>query len=337
MSSKHRLYWESSSFKMALLFAALLSVSMGGFFYVLVHYAFLLNEYSGLKIAIVLAMVMMSLVILISFFISIFVVRGINHIANTANVIMRTGDFSQRIDVNVRWDDLSNLGFVLNDLFKKVEQLMSDIKSVSDNIAHDLRTPLTRLLNDLRALGNDAAPAKIEQALKEGEQLLRTFNALLRISAIEYGKQTLNATRFNVTQVLKDVVELYEPMLEAKEIKCTVGSDEASIFGDRDLIFQAIANVLDNALKFMSCKDSLRITLLNQASGVSLTIADTGVGLSSNTHEQIFDRFFREDESRQTPGNGLGLALTKVVIEKHGGKVRAFDNSPNGLSIEMIL
>jgi two-component system sensor kinase len=315
----------------------LLSVSMCVFVYVLSHYAILLDLNPGLKFAVILAMVTMSLVISISFFISIFVVRGINHIANTADVIMSTGDFSQRIEVNVRWDDLSNLGFVLNELFEKVEKLMSDIKSVSDNIAHDLRTPLTRLLNNLRVLEDSATEEKIEKSLKEGEQLLRTFNALLRISSIEYGKQTLNATHFNLTQVLKDVVELYEPMLEAKEIKYSICSDEVKIFGDRDLVFQAIANVLDNALKFMSSKDGLKITLSNKKNGVYLTIADTGFGLSSQAHEKIFDRFFREDESRQTPGNGLGLALTKVVIEKHGGQVRAFDNQPKGLCIEMTL
>jgi len=334
---KHRPYWASSSFKMALLFTVLLGISIGGFVYTLRHYSSLLSEQPGLKIIIILGMVMMLLVIGISFFISVFVVRGINHIANTANVIMSTGDFSQRIDVNFSWDDLSNLGFVLNELFEKVEQLMSDIKSVSDNIAHDLRTPLTRLLNDLRVLENNTSPEKIEQALKEGEQLLRTFNALLRISYIEYGKQALNSTRFDLKIILEDVIELYEPMLEAKRIDCVVQSDPAMIFGDRDLIFQAIANVVDNALKFMSEKASLNISLTEQGNGVSLTIADTGAGLSSGNYEKIFDRFYREDQSRQTPGNGLGLALTKVVIEKHGGSVRALDHKPNGLRIEMKL
>jgi signal transduction histidine kinase len=176
---------------------------------------------------------------------------------------------------------------------------------------------------------------KKDELLNEADHMLVTFNALLRISRIESERQRSHFKTIDIKALLEDVIEFYEPLAEERHIEISVALENGQITGDRDLLFQAYANILDNALKFTPSNGKITITLENKENLV-ISIADTGDGLDPEDIEKIFDRFYRADKSRNTAGTGLGLSLVKAVIELHDGKVFAEDNAP-GLKIITVL
>jgi signal transduction histidine kinase len=203
-------------------------------------------------------------VIGVSFMISVFVVKRTNRIADTAREIMITGDLTRRIDINTksRWDDLSNMAGALNLLLGRIETLMQGVKQVSDNIAHDLRTPLTRMKNHIETLRKQDPDNKdYEDLASETEALLSTFNALLRISRIESEQKKSQFAEIDLGTVLHDVIAFYEPLAEEKDIKINYDLKSVKKFGDRDLLFQSFANLLDNAIKFTPSGGEIKIIL----------------------------------------------------------------------------
>lgn len=293
------------------------------------------DSYEQLKLFSVVIMIFMLAVVMVSFLISTFVVRRINLIALTASKIMHTGDLSQRISVDSRWDDLSNLAQILNDLLERVEQLMQDIRDVGDNIAHDLRTPLTRLRNQLEEAQNHPASKEgMALLLKEADGMLATFHALLRIANVEKGKRCQAFTSVPLDLLLQDVVELYEPLAEENQIELKVDLSPATVEGDRDLLFQLFANLLDNALKFSPEGGVAEVTLLSKDDGIEVTFSDNGIGIDVTEYEKVFNRFYRVDKSRHKAGSGLGLSLVKAVAELHGANITLQDNHP-GLRVEL--
>lgn len=288
------------------------------------------RDFRFLQMMGIVSIVFVMIVVFVSYLISVFVVRGTNKIADTARSIMETGDLSQRIDIGSRWDDLGNMASVLNILLSRIEQLMTGVRQVSDNIAHDLRTPLTRLRHRMEALPEQ------EGLLKEADHLLAVFNALLRISRIETEKQRSRFQSLNLRDVLQDVIDFYEPLAEEKSIQLTKNLQSVTIDGDRDLLFQAFANILDNALKYTPVGGSVSLSLLQGEDGIRVTVADTGPGVPEHDLEKIFDRFYRCEESRNTSGTGLGLSLVAAVIELHRGRIMA-ENSTQGFRIITIL
>ncbi len=295
------------------------------------------RTYERLKLFSILIILFMLIVVLVSFFISVFVVGRINTIANTAQQIMDTGDLSQRISVDTNWDDLSNLAHTLNALLGRVESLMQGIRDVSDSIAHDLRTPLTRLRNQLEAAREKPLDQKaVDALLMEADHLLATFNALLRISNIEKGKRHQAFEEVDLQIVLQDVVELYEPLAEEKQIAIETAYKECPhISGDRDLLFQLFANLLDNAIKFSPEGSPVTITLDQIKGNLRITISDRGIGIAEEEKEKVFERFYRSDKSRHTEGSGLGLSLAKAALELHKGTISLSNNTP-GLRIEIL-
>lgn len=199
------------------------------------------------------------LVVGISYLISVFVVRGTNRIAETAQDIIATGDLSRRLEVNNRWDDLSNMAAVLNTLLARIEELMQGVRRVSDNIAHDLRTPLTRMRNHIEELQASGKDGQYDSLLAEADHLLTTFNALLRITRIETERQRGHFGAVDLKKVLEDVSGFYAPLTEESGVRLECDLGEASIHGDRDLLFQAFANMLDNAVKFTPKGDASRL------------------------------------------------------------------------------
>ena len=291
------------------------------------------DDFAFMQVMGLVSIFFVMLVVFVSYLISFFVVSGTNHIADTAREIIDTGDLTRRITVHSGWDDLSNMANVLNLLLDRIEVLMQGVKQVSDNIAHDLRRPLTRLRNHVDSLEHSKDH---DELLTEVDQLMSTFNALLRISRIEQEKQRSRFATTDVGQIIRDVVELYEPVAEANRVRIETALVNHAINGDRDLLFQAFANIIDNAIKFTPDDSIIRITMLEEDSSLTITVEDEGDGVSETELNYIFQRFYRADASRNTAGNGLGLALVKAVIELHEGTVFA-TRGERGLKIITIL
>lgn len=273
------------------------------------------------------------IVVFVSYIISIFVVNGTNKIADTAYDIIRTGDLSRRVDVSSHWDDLSNVAAVLNLLLERIEDLMRGVRQVSDNIAHDLRTPLTRMRSHIEELQKQSPKhEEYTKLLAEADQILGTFNALLRISRIETEQQRSQFKSILLDEILRDVIEFYEPLAEEKHISMSINLDAMSFHGDRDLLFQAFANILDNAIKYTPEHGEVNIMLKQDAKNTIVIIENNGNTLEEKDLPKIFERFYRADKSRSKPGTGLGLSLVSAVISLHGGRIFA-QNTQNGLQI----
>ncbi|MBT5332207.1 MAG: HAMP domain-containing histidine kinase [Porticoccaceae bacterium] len=286
-------------------------------------------------------MALMTAVIATSFFISNYVVALTNRIAGTSREIIATGDLSRRIDVNTNWDDLSNLAEILNHMLDRIEELLDGVRRVSDNIAHDLRTPLSRLRNHLEELenlaGKDPQMQESTQALiGEADHILDTFRALLRISNIESGKRHSEFGTASVSEIVEDIFEFYEPLAEEKQVELKTEIEEVNLNCDRDLLFQAIANLVDNAIKFSPANSNVKIRLSKASGRVLISVSDQGEGVSDEDKNKIFDRFYRAEKSRNSAGNGLGLSLVAAIIELHAGQIELSDNNP-GLRVKVSL
>lgn len=276
------------------------------------------------------------IVVLVSYLISIFVVSGTNKIAETAHEIIRTGDLSRRVRIASHWDDLSNMAGVLNILLDRIQTLMQGVRQVSDNIAHDLRTPLTRMRSHIEMLqSQDQGNEAYDRLLVESDQILATFNALLRISRIETEQQRSQFAKLTLHEVVGDVAEFYEPLAEDKNIKLDVSLENLECYGDRDLLFQAFANILDNAVKFTPHGGSITVELKKDNGRAHIVIQDSGPGVPDDEIAKIFERFYRAEKSRSLSGAGLGLSLVSAVIALHGGSVEA--QNSDGLRIITIL
>ena len=267
------------------------------------------------------------------------VMRRIDAINQTSRDII-DGDLSRRIPTDGRDDDFDELADNHHRMLARIEQLMGSVRQVSDNIAHDLRTPLTRLRTRLELARSGAGiPAEsqeaIDSAIEDADELLSTFNALLRIARIESKHRHLGFARVDLTQLVQDLAELYEPLAADKKQQLLVQvQDGVSAEGDRDLLFQAAANLVDNAIKYSPAGGRIALSAEIHTGQVEMSVADSGPGISTEMHEKVFERFFRLDDSRSTPGSGLGLSLVRAVAELHGAQIRLESSEP-GLRVEL--
>lgn len=260
-------------------------------------------------------------------------VRNIERINQTARSIM-SGNLSRRVEITNRNDDFDQLAANLNQMLDRIQTLMEDIRRVSDNIAHDLRTPLTRLRQHMeearRQVDSESISAiSLESSIREADSLLTTFNALLRIARIEAGQVTTDFAVLDYRTLVEDVVEFYEPLAEEKNQFLTVDAGNTiKTIGDRDLLFQALANVIENAIKYTQENGHISVILSQLDNDAVITIADNGPGIPAEERERVFRRFYRLDRSRSTTGNGLGLSMVAAVVTMHQGQIRLMDNDP---------
>ena len=269
-------------------------------------------------------------------------VRRIEAINDTSREIVE-GDLTRRIPASGAGDDFDRLVGNLNGMLDRITGLMETVRQVSDNIAHDLRTPLTRLRSRLeiaRAQQGDGDPearAAVEQAIEEADGLLATFQALLRIARIEAEQRREGFAAVELGPLLTDVAELYEPVAADRDQTIALQvTDGVVIDGDRDLLFQAVANLVDNAIKYTPIGGHIVLGLRLAGDAVELSVADTGPGIPADQRERVFDRFHRLESSRSTPGSGLGLSLVRAVARLHGATIRLTDNAP-GLRVTLAL
>jgi len=251
------------------------------------------------------------------------------------------GDLTRRIPPEATDDDIEQLVGNLNYTLDQLEKRVDDVRRVSDSIAHDLRTPLARLKNRLEMLRQqvetDEQRARVAAAVDEADRLLDTFGALLRIARIESGRRRQRFAPVDVGTLIEDVAELYGPLLEEAGITFDTDSErDLEVVGDRDLLFQAIANLVDNALKHVPAGGQVHLEASRHSRGVRLVVADNGPGIAMAEREKVLERFYRVDSSRTTPGAGLGLSLVAAVAELHQARLVLDDNQP-GLRVELWL
>ncbi len=271
------------------------------------------------------------------------VMKRIDSMTATSEQIMR-GDFGGRLAVTGSGDEFDRLANSLNAMLARIENLMGGLKHVSDNIAHDLKTPLTRLRNRaeeaLRPNHTDAELRRaLESTIEESDNLIRTFNALLMISRAEAGEVRKTMTDFDASEIARDVAELYEPVAEESGLTFGIDTPESlPVRGSRELISQALANLVDNAIKHGGTTAGSKVTVAARKSGdrIEFTVGDRGPGIPEADRLRVLERFVRLEESRSRPGAGLGLSLALAVARLHGGDIRLEDNSP-GLKVTLAI
>lgn len=267
---------------------------------------------------------------------------------NAASQSIMAGDLSRRIPLAGSKDELDGLAQNLNVMLDRIEQLMSGMREVSDNIAHDLKTPLNRLRNRAEAAlreGNDCDSYRegLERIIEEADELIKTFNAMLLVARLEAGALDGETEAFDLSSVVQDVAEFYEPVAEEEGLDLSVDAREgADISANRHLVSQAVANLIDNAIKYgrpeipdPACS-SIAISVRTLAQDVEIVVADHGPGISPEDRDRALKRFVRLEASRTKPGTGLGLSLVAAVARLHHGTIRLEDNAP-GLRAVLVL
>src|SRR5215467_11062122 len=272
------------------------------------------------------------------------VLRRIEIVNDTTRTIM-AGDLSRRIPLNGSGDELDRLAESLNAMLGRIEELMRALREVSDNIAHDLKTPLNRLRNRAEAaLRNADGPAiyrdGLVKTIEEADELIKTFNSLLLIARLEAGAVAESMGPVDPASIVADVAELYEPV--AEEAGLTLETSVARglrLVVNRELVSQAVANLVDNAIKYSAderrpratdgaARPTIGLSMSRVGNAIEISVADRGPGVAPEDRERALQRFVRLEKSRSRPGSGLGLSLVAAVARLHGGSIRLEDNAP---------
>lgn len=265
--------------------------------------------------------------------------RRVDGINRTMRAIMR-GDLSDRIESRGTGDELDQLGRNLNDMLERLQFLVEGLKQVSNDIAHDLRTPLSRLKQRLEAARNDANSIDdyeqaIDEALQDADLALSIFSALLRIAQIESGTRRGNFADIDLSALMTDLVMTYAAVAEdgGRYLTYSVAPD-ICVHGDRELLTQLFVNLIENALRHTPDGAQVKVSLMNGSQGAVVEIADNGLGIPEAERVNVFKRFYRLEGSRSRPGNGLGLALVAAVTDLHDARIDLADNHP-GLKVTL--
>ncbi len=275
------------------------------------------------------------------FFVTRRVLKRVDAMTETTRTIVG-GDLTGRLPVTGSGDEIDRLAENLNAMLERIEALMRGLKEVSDNIAHDLKTPLTRLRNRseeaLRSAKGEADyRAALESTIEESDGLMRTFNALLMIARAESGHARDDMTEFDAAEIARGVGELYEPLAEEKGLTLKVEAPDAiTVHGNRELVSQALANLADNAIKYAAPDEraadgpgpEIAVRAYSEGDRVMLVVADNGPGIPEADRSRVVERFMRLEHSRSQPGSGLGLSLAAAVARLHGGELKLENNQP---------
>jgi signal transduction histidine kinase len=282
-------------------------------------------------------------------FVSRRVLNRVEAMTATAQTIM-AGDLSGRLSITGSGDEFDRLALNLNGMLERIDSLMRGLKEVTDNVAHDLKTPLTRLRNRceaaLRTAKGDADYRRVlEETIEESVGLIRTFDALLMIARAESGEVRDGMAEFDIADVARDVGELYEPLAEDKGLSLQIqASEHATVKGNRELVSQALANLVDNAIKYAAPiarpangeRAGIIVKTSTDKDQIMLSVSDHGPGIPAGDRSRVVERFVRLEQSRSEPGSGLGLSLVSAVAHLHGGELRLEDNAP-GLTARIAL
>jgi signal transduction histidine kinase len=284
------------------------------------------------------------LIFLLAGFASVSVTRRtvgrIEAINTTSRAIMQSG-LGQRIPLRGTHDEWDELAINLNSMLDRIEALMAEVKQFTDNVAHDLRTPLTRMRGRLEKACQTSLDGRSRQLLlgdtvAELDGVLRIFSSLTRISQIEASDRTSAFRTVDLAEIVREVVELFDAAAEEKgSVLEAIGDHHVPIVGDRDLLFDAIANLVDNAIKHGRAAGEVVVDVRESDGGAVIAVSDDGPGIPGDEIPHVFKRFYRLERSRHTSGNGLGLSLVAAVARLHGAQIQILDNRP-GLKLELI-
>ncbi len=251
------------------------------------------------------------------------------------------GDMGQRVHGDGSGDAFDLIAQRVNSMLDRINGLMEGVRAATDHIAHDLRTPLTRLRNRLDDLREDAQPgtpqrASLESAVNDTDQLLGTFAGLLRLSRIEAQSLQADAPRVPLWSLLEDAQEMYAPIAAERDIRIELSGEPAQAQGDADQLFQMVLNLLDNAIKYAPDGSVVRLALQPGEHAIVIDVADQGAGIPEEDRLRVFDRFERLEAHRGSPGSGLGLSLVRAIATRHGGRIDLLDHHP-GLLVRVTL
>lgn len=264
----------------------------------------------------------------------------IEHFNETASRIMQ-GQLEERVPLRGSGDELDRLAGNVNAMLARIQALMEGMRQVSSDVAHDLRTPLARLRQGLeqanrKAVSIEAYREAVDRAMAETDEILATFAALLRIAQIEAGSRRAGFTQVDLSGVFAAIEEAYGAVVEDSGRRLSTSVDQGlSYHGDRELLMQMLANLLDNAITHTPAKTLISLSLHREARAIVGTVADNGIGISQSERGKVMQRFYRLEHSRTTHGNGLGLALVSAIAALHGIDVVLDDNQP-GLAVRLI-
>ncbi len=269
-------------------------------------------------------------------------VSGIEAVTQTAQKISG-GALEERVPVKARADEIDQLAITFNQMLDRIQALLSEIKEMSDNIAHDLRSPITRIrgIAEVTLTSEDSLSAYENMAastIEECDRLLDMINTMLMISKAESGVDKLSREEINLPGLVRQACELFEPMAEDKGV--TLGFDgagEIHFSGDTRMIQRMLSNLLDNAIKYTPSGGSVTASMTEDDVKVAISIKDTGIGISSSDLPHIFERFYRCDQSRSQPGTGLGLSLARAVARVHGGDITVVSRLDHGSTFTVTL
>ena len=301
-----------------------------------------LEEFADkINTALVLAML---LIFVLAGAASVFVTRRtvgrIEAVNATSRAIMQSG-LSERIPLRGTRDEWDELATNLNSMLDRIEGLMAEVKQFTDNVAHDLRTPITRIRGRLEKAYNslgDGDPHQllIGDTIADLDGVLRIFFSLTRISQIERSDRTAAFRTIDLAEMVREVVELFDAAAEDKGVHLeAIGDQRALATGDRDLLFDALANLLDNAIKHGRAAGRVTVEVWQSDGAAAISVSDDGPGIPADEFQHVFKRFYRLERSRQTPGNGLGLTLVAAVARLHGAHIEMLDNAP-GLRFRLV-
>jgi signal transduction histidine kinase len=268
------------------------------------------------------------------------VTRRVDAINRTSREIM-AGRLKRRMPVRGINDEFDQLAENLNAMLDRIDSLIDSVRAVTDNIAHDLRTPLTRLRGRLENLAlqpeiSEMVRNELNATITDADHLLATFRALLRIARIESGTHDEAWTDIDLGELLHDAWELYHAVGEEKAITVHLGTAAGHMRGDRDLIFQAISNLLDNAIKYSPAGSDVRLEMRDDGRLLTIIVSDQGPGVPAAERGKVLDRFYRTVTVTGIPGSGLGLSLVNAIARHHGGQLILADNAP-GLRVLLEL
>jgi len=251
------------------------------------------------------------------------------------------GDFSHRLDEQAEGEEFVMIASAINAMLERIEELVDQLRLVTDSLAHDLRSPLTRMRANIEKALRYASAEPEQQALEgislDIDRLLRVISATLELSRTEAGVGREQFTNFDATELVRDICEIYQPIVEDSEQSISVEGDRSVIyFGNRQMIGRAVANLVDNALKYGGANCAISLAARNAGESIEIIVSDRGPGIQPELRDAALRKYRRLDESRTTEGSGLGLAMARAVARLHGGEIMLEDNSP-GLRVRLSL